>query len=138
VGSTVVGHTTFPTTAKLGYKIIKNCHVIAQKENVQTRFAQIAGRQIKELKRTLLPEVLTQCQEVLKMYADVLTCYRAFRMAQNYYRGRNSPKIDALSACTAWNFEKFMKKPAQKSKHVFLYLFCYLFSMPKTKQITYS
>jgi hypothetical protein len=28
-------HTTFPTAAKLAYKIIKNCNVIAQKETVK-------------------------------------------------------------------------------------------------------
>jgi IS5 family transposase len=30
-------HTTFPTAAKLAYKIIKNCHVIAQKETIKQR-----------------------------------------------------------------------------------------------------
>ncbi len=292
-------HTTFPTAAKLAYKIIKNCNVIAQKEAVKQRqtykrvskqllrdtynakhpqrakrakralrkLQTLASRQIKELARTLSPEVLAQYQEVLKMYAGVLTqdkdkkgskkiyslhkpfttciakgkagkayefgnkigimtrakrliitaveafegnphdsktikplleqmeknfgflpkmvCYdrggrgeseiknvqiqtpkpplkkdtkaqkqkkrkmfrrraaiepvighlkKQFRMAQNYYGGNNAPKINALLACSAWNFKKFMKNLAQRSKQFFLCLFLSLFP----KQIAYS
>lgn len=292
-------HTTFPTAAKLAYKIIKNCNVIAQKEAVKQRqtykrvskqllrdtynakhprrakrakralrkLQTLARRQMKELARTLSPDVLAQYQEVLKMYAGVLTqdkdkkgsekiyslhkpfttciakgkagkayefgnkigimtsakrliitaveafegnphdsntleplleqmeknfgflpktvCYdrggrgkseiknvqiqtpkpplkkdtpaqkqkkrkmfrrraaiepvighlkKQFRMAQNYYGGNNAPKINALLACSAWNFKKFMKNLAQRSKQFFLCLFLSLFP----KQIAYS
>jgi transposase, IS5 family len=57
---------------------------------------------------------------------------KQFRM--NYYGGNNAPKINALLACAAWNFKKFMKNLAQKSKQFFLYLVLWR----SAKQIAYS
>jgi transposase, IS5 family len=281
-------NTTFPTSAKLAYKIIKNCHAIAQKEEVKQRqtykrvskqllratyngkhprrakqakralkkLQTLASRQIRELKRGLPADTLPQYEAVLEQYASILTqdtqktgsqkiyslhkpfttciakgkagkayefgnkigimasaknliitaveayegnphdsntiepllvqmeknlqflpravCYdrggrgkseikqvrietpkpplkkdsyahkqkkrkmfrrraaiepvighlkKQFRMAQNYYGGSNAPKINALLACAAWNFKKFMKNLAQKSKNFWQSLF---------------
>lgn len=50
-----------------------------------------------------------------------------FRMAQNYYHGRSSPKINALMAAIGWNLKKLM----EKLKNGLLQIYCCLFYQNK-------
>jgi len=43
-----------------------------------------------------------------------------FRMAQNYYHGRSSPRINALLAATGWNLKKMMEKLKKELLHIYL------------------
>ncbi len=45
-----------------------------------------------------------------------------FRMAQNYYHGRSSPKINAMMAAIGWNFKKLMEK--LKKELLQIYFLC--------------
>ena len=46
-----------------------------------------------------------------------------FRMAQNYYHGRSSPRINALLAATGWNLKKMMEKLKKELLHIYSSLF---------------
>lgn len=58
---------------------------------------------------------------------------KQFRMSQNYYWGESSPKINALLACSAWNFKKYMKRLKEKSRKAFLSLFFLLLFSPQRR-----
>lgn len=50
-----------------------------------------------------------------------------FRMAQNYYHGRSSPKINAMMAAIGWNLKKLM----EKLKNGLLHIYCCFFYQNK-------
>lgn len=59
----------------------------------------------------------------------------AFRMAQNYLHGKNSPKNNALLAAAGWNFKKFMDQLVQQLKNCLLFFFLPTPFYPKKKDL---
>ncbi len=45
-----------------------------------------------------------------------------FRMAQNYYHGRSSPKLNAMMAAIGWNLKKLMEKLKNGLLQIYLFL----------------
>ena len=46
-----------------------------------------------------------------------------FRMAQNYYHGRSSPKLNAMMAAIGWNLKKLIEKLKNGLLQIYLFLF---------------
>ena len=46
-----------------------------------------------------------------------------FRMAQNYYHGASSPKVNAMLAAIGWNFKKLMEKLKKEFLHILVFFF---------------